>query len=48
VKYFDYSSSMGLSSVDCFYDDTHMNSTGVEQFNRQLIVDLKRAGCLNR
>jgi hypothetical protein len=48
VKYFDYSSSMGLSSVDCFYDDTHMNSTGVEQFNRPLIVDLKRAGCLNR
>lgn len=40
VKFLDYSRKLPLSTVDNFYDDTHMNLSGVEIFNEALVGDL--------
>jgi len=47
VPYFDYSFSLNFDSFTDFYDQHHLNQTGVEKYNFILINDLKHKGYLN-
>jgi hypothetical protein len=40
VPFYDYTSSVHLSTIDNFYDETHMNLSGVSIFNKILLADL--------
>lgn len=44
-RLYDYS-DFQLSTTDCFYDDTHLNSAGVIRFNKSLIASLHRDSLL--
>jgi hypothetical protein len=46
VPFYDYTSSVHLSTIDNFYDETHMNLSGVSIFNKILLQDLQERGNL--
>lgn len=47
VPFFDYSKSLKISTLEYFYDKSHMNYKGVKIFNDTLIKDLQRINYLS-
>jgi len=41
IRYMDYAFKLPLSSLNHFYDHSHLNQSGVDIFNEQFIADLK-------
>lgn len=46
VPYWDYNERLDLHPTEDFSDFNHLNTSGVEQFNRALLDDLREAGLL--